>query len=243
MLRALLPLLLLCLLPTLAVADDEASWVDGHKGQTVVEVNGRVKWLNNDDIVGVPWWFVKVKYYHGAQLVRETEVQAWDGFTGVSEGSGTTGVRNPYTGSYKPRTRIDYFAYLDSRQPDSSVVLGQNAQYQDVFAQVQAFTLGRLTLYFYAEGADRFEAEVYSCRTPGYTLDRSQLIPLATQNEDAPPILFGELKGELKPRIGPLYVHRELEGFPVIVDGEKKWMQFRPDGTWELLDGKVAGLK
>jgi hypothetical protein len=226
-----------------AAADDDTSWIDGHKGQTVVEIDGRIKWLDKDQISGVPWWLVKVKYYHGDQLVREAQVQAWDGFTGVSEGSGTTGVRNPFTGTYRPRTRIDYFAFLDSRRPDPYMVLGQNAQFQDVFAQVQAFTLESLTLYVYAEGADRFEAEVYSSRTAGYSIDWSQLVPLAKQNDDPPLGLFGKLSGNLKPRTGPLYVHRELEGFPVIVDGAHKWMQFRPDGTWELIDGKVAGPK
>jgi hypothetical protein len=163
----------------------------------------------------------------------------------VNEGSGTYGVRNPFTGKHKPRTVINYFVYLDSRKPDATAVLGQDPRYQDVLAQVQAFTLGGLTVYAYAEGADRFEAEVYSTHTPGYTLDRTQLIPVAKQNDDAPLTLYGRLSGALRPRPAPLTVERELHmtGFGQDDEGNQYVLLIHPDGSIEHVKAKELGYK
>jgi hypothetical protein len=242
MVRLLILISIMSLFPGLAAAErDVASFLEQHKGQTLVEINGRVKWLENEQIAGVPWWLVKVKCYKGTQVIAQTELKVWDGHTGQAEGSSTRGYRNPYTGQLTPKTRIGYFVYLDSRKPDPYVVLGQDPPYQDLLAQVQAFTLGKLTLYVYAEGADRFEAEVYASQTPGYALDRTQLIPLATQKADPPLQLFGKVESMLTRRTGPLYVRRFLQ--PVTTNGKSGYIIIRPDGSVEVIEAKQAGLE
>jgi hypothetical protein len=241
MLRIILIAVLACM-PLAARAADEAPFVSGHKGETLVEVNGHVKWLTAEELSGLPWWLVKVQCYRGADVVGETELQVWDGYTGVAEGSSTHLRLNPYTGRRTPKTRIGYFVYADSRRPEPYFVAGADPHYRDLLARVPAATLGPLTLYVYCEGADRFEAQVYQSRTAGYSLDRTPLIPLAQLNDDTEPTLYGRLSGQLTGLAQPLYILRPLIFSPTSVNGKGLIMLHRPDGSIELVKPEDLAL-
>ena len=238
MLRVIFLLGLILMLPAPASAADGQNFISGHEGQTMVQIGDRITWLDNDQIAGQSWWVVKVKCYRGDRVAGETELQVIDGYTGNSRGESTRGYWNPRTGQMKYKTRLNFFVYLDSRHPDPYVVTGQDPEYQDVLAQVQAFSLGPLTLYVHSQGADRFEAELYSSHGAGYTLDSSLPIPRATQNDDAPLTFVSELKGALQPRDTPLvYDHYKPIG---VIDGDGRLHYYlpQPDGSYNRVQPK-----
>jgi hypothetical protein len=217
-------------------ADDE------HTGQTLVEINGQLRWLNESQIDGPAWWIVKVKCFKGDADAGTSETQILDGYTGHAEGTTYRGYRNPYSGQLTYKTRANYLVYVDARHPGQAVSSLEDAAWEPTLAQIQSCSFGDLKLYVYSAGADRFEAEIYSSKAPGYNLDSSEPgPPIANQQDDQPVILVGKITGALKPRTTPLFVHpSEPPRIPLIDSNGTMWVQ-DGNGKYTKIEHQLTG--
>jgi hypothetical protein len=188
-----------------ALAADTPIYIPGHEGQTLVELNGRITWLDQVQIDGTKTWFIELKCFYGETLVKESGLSAVDGYTGFAQGSSGTFSRNPYTGRYQHRSRYGFLAFIDARDPDHYLLTGSDLFLQPLLAQAKAFAYGDLVLYVHCEGADRFEARIYSSSTPGYSIDDTRPIPIATRLDAMPRQPDGQLRGSLDPNAPPIY--------------------------------------